>query len=80
VLRISDTEFGQFQRFIFEAAGITLTPLAPLGTVAPFRTIAAASRLGANLLCDIGAGYLVDNPHRQLDLAAIVEPDHLDFD
>jgi chemotaxis protein methyltransferase CheR len=25
VLRISDTEFGQFQRFIFEAAGITLT-------------------------------------------------------
>jgi chemotaxis protein methyltransferase CheR len=24
VLRISDTEFGQFQRFIFEAAGITL--------------------------------------------------------
>jgi chemotaxis protein methyltransferase CheR len=24
-LRISDTEFGQFQRFIFEAAGITLT-------------------------------------------------------
>lgn len=25
VLRISDTEFGQFQRFILEAAGITLT-------------------------------------------------------
>jgi chemotaxis protein methyltransferase CheR len=25
VQRISDTEFGQFQRFIFEAAGITLT-------------------------------------------------------
>jgi len=25
VVRISDTEFGQFQRFIFEAAGITLT-------------------------------------------------------
>ena len=25
MLRISDTEFGQFQRFIFEAAGITLT-------------------------------------------------------
>jgi chemotaxis protein methyltransferase CheR len=25
VLRISDTEFGQFQRFIFEAAGITLS-------------------------------------------------------
>ena len=25
MLRISDSEFGQFQRFIFEAAGITLT-------------------------------------------------------
>ena len=25
MVRISDTEFGQFQRFIFEAAGITLT-------------------------------------------------------
>jgi chemotaxis protein methyltransferase CheR len=25
VLRISDTEFGQFQRFIFDAAGITLS-------------------------------------------------------
>ncbi len=25
MLRISDTEFGQFQRFIFEAAGITLS-------------------------------------------------------
>src|SRR5580704_3097582 len=25
MIRISDTEFGQFQRFIFETAGITLT-------------------------------------------------------
>jgi chemotaxis protein methyltransferase CheR len=25
MIRISDTEFGQFRRFIFETAGITLT-------------------------------------------------------
>ena len=54
-------------------------PLATLRTVFAFRAVTATLRPGADLFGDVGAGRLIDNPHRQLDLAALVEADDLDL-
>src|SRR6185437_5333820 len=58
----------------------TFTPLATLRAVAAFRTVTAALPPGwlrTDLFGDVGAGLLVDDAHRQLHLAPLVEADDL---
>src|SRR4051812_9476726 len=58
------------------AAFPTFAAVFPLRTIAAFRPFAARWP-GADLLSDVGAGGLVDDAHRELDLAALVEADDL---